>query len=80
MILKTIAVKIKFRPQRSGLFFHRLNNTIILDNVKVNVQVYSVAFSHTGERYASGSQDRSVIIWSEQHEGLLKYRFSTHVC
>ncbi|VDN44902.1 unnamed protein product [Gongylonema pulchrum] len=38
--------------------------------------VYAVAFAHNGERFASGSADRSVIIWTEQHEGTLKYTYN----
>ncbi len=35
--------------------------------------VYCVAFSHNGERFASGGADKCVIIWTETHEGTLKY-------
>jgi intraflagellar transport protein 122 len=35
--------------------------------------VVCVTFSSDGERFASGGIDKSVIIWTEQHEGTLKY-------
>uniref|UniRef100_A0A0K0DCS4 WD_REPEATS_REGION domain-containing protein n=1 Tax=Angiostrongylus cantonensis TaxID=6313 RepID=A0A0K0DCS4_ANGCA len=36
--------------------------------------VYAVAWSNDGSTFATGSADRSVILWTEQHEGTLKYR------
>jgi intraflagellar transport protein 122 len=35
--------------------------------------VHCVAFSFDGERFASGGADKAVILWTEQHEGTLKY-------
>ncbi|CAD6191210.1 unnamed protein product [Caenorhabditis auriculariae] len=41
--------------------------------------VYAVAWSNDGEIFASGSADKSVIIWNEHHEGTLKYTHSDAV-
>ncbi|KAL3116899.1 hypothetical protein niasHT_001628 [Heterodera trifolii] len=49
------------------------NGSVIISLRGHKELVYAVSFSFNGERYASGSQDRAVILWSEQHEGLLKY-------
>lgn len=35
--------------------------------------VYSVAYSKDGKKFASAGADKSVIIWSNKLEGLLKY-------
>ncbi|XP_046555893.1 intraflagellar transport protein 122 homolog [Haliotis rubra] len=35
--------------------------------------VYCVAYSKDGKRFASGSADKSVIIWTSKLEGILKY-------
>ncbi|CAI4224555.1 unnamed protein product [Auanema sp. JU1783] len=41
--------------------------------------VYSVAWSADGEAFASGSADRTVIIWTNKHEGTLKYNHAEAV-
>ncbi|KAF5919432.1 hypothetical protein HPG69_014824 [Diceros bicornis minor] len=35
--------------------------------------VYCVAYAKDGKRFASGSADKSVIIWTSKLEGILKY-------
>ena len=35
--------------------------------------VYCVAYAKDGKRFASGSADKSVIIWTNKLEGILKY-------
>ena len=35
--------------------------------------VYCVAYAKDGKHFASGSADKTVIIWTENFEGLLKY-------
>ncbi|VDD89863.1 unnamed protein product [Enterobius vermicularis] len=41
--------------------------------------VYAVAYSCDGDIFASGSADRNVIVWTEQHEAILKYSHSDSV-
>lgn len=38
--------------------------------------VYCVCYSKHGEKFASGSADKCVIVWSNKLEGLLKYNHS----
>ncbi|GMS95607.1 hypothetical protein PENTCL1PPCAC_17781 [Pristionchus entomophagus] len=38
--------------------------------------VYALAWAHDGSKFASGSADKSVIIWTSEHEGILKYTHS----
>lgn len=35
--------------------------------------VFCVAYALDGKRFASGSADKSVIIWTSKLEGILKY-------
>eukprot|EP00656_Telonema_subtile_P040691 TRINITY_DN4577_c0_g1_i1.p1 TRINITY_DN4577_c0_g1~~TRINITY_DN4577_c0_g1_i1.p1 ORF type:complete len:1218 (-),score=334.96 TRINITY_DN4577_c0_g1_i1:117-3770(-) len=41
--------------------------------------VYAVAYSHCGKRFASGSADMSVIIWTNTCDGILRYSHNTSV-
>uniref|UniRef100_A0A0N4UQ01 Intraflagellar transport protein 122 homolog n=1 Tax=Dracunculus medinensis TaxID=318479 RepID=A0A0N4UQ01_DRAME len=71
-----------FKPDGSELlvaadtkiFIYDGNDGTLLQSLKGHKDlVYAVTFSHSGERFASGSADCTVIIWTEQHEGTLKY-------
>ena len=37
--------------------------------------VYCVAYARDGKKFASGSADKTVIIWTQKLEGLLKYSY-----
>lgn len=41
--------------------------------------VYCVAYARNGQKFASGSADKTVIVWSNKLEGLLKYSHSDAV-
>ena len=36
--------------------------------------VFCVSYARDGKRFASGSLDKNVIIWSDAFEGILKFR------
>ncbi|CAJ0928653.1 unnamed protein product, partial [Mesorhabditis belari] len=71
-----------FKPDGSELLVAADTRILIYDGVDGTLLqslkghkdlVYCVTWSHDGERFASGSADKSVILWTEQHEGTLKY-------
>ncbi len=35
--------------------------------------VYCIAYSKDGQKFATGGADKSVVVWSNTGEGLLKY-------
>jgi hypothetical protein len=41
--------------------------------------VYCVAYSSNGKRFASGGADKTVIIWTSDAEGILKYTHSDSI-
>ena len=41
--------------------------------------VYTVSYSASGERFASGSADKNVIVWTDKAEGILKYSHNDSV-
>ncbi|XP_066967390.1 intraflagellar transport protein 122 homolog isoform X2 [Macrobrachium rosenbergii] len=71
-----------FRPDGSQLIVAAGNRVLVYDTADgALVQplkghkeaVYCVCYSRDGKRFASGSADRSVIIWTSKLEGILKY-------
>ncbi|XP_045581276.1 intraflagellar transport protein 122 homolog [Procambarus clarkii] len=71
-----------FRPDGSQLIVAAGNRVLVYDTTDgALVQplkghkeaVYCVCYSRDGKRFASGSADKSVIIWTSKLEGILKY-------
>ncbi|PVD24347.1 hypothetical protein C0Q70_14828 [Pomacea canaliculata] len=71
-----------FKPDGTQLIVAAGNRVLVYDaNDGTMVQplkghretVYCVAYAHDGKRFASGSADKSVIIWTNKLEGILKY-------
>ena len=71
-----------FRPDGTQLIVAAGNRVLVYDtNDGTLIQplkghkdtVYCVCYAKDGKRFASGSADKSVIIWTNKMEGILKY-------
>ncbi len=71
-----------FRPDGTQLIVAAGNRVLVYDtNDGTLIQplkghkdtVYCVTYARDGKRFASGSADKSVIIWTNKLEGILKY-------
>ncbi|XP_014675394.1 PREDICTED: intraflagellar transport protein 122 homolog [Priapulus caudatus] len=71
-----------FRPDGSQLIVaagtrvlvYDTNDGTLIQPLKAHKDVvYAVAYAKDGKRFASGSADKSVIIWTNKLEGILKY-------
>ena|SRR6218665_2050378 len=56
------------------VFVYDLINGTLLHTLKGHKEsVLCLSFSHDGKRFASGSADKQVIIWTNKMEAILKY-------
>lgn len=71
-----------FRPDGSQLIVAAGNRVLVYDTNDGSLiqplkghkdTVYCVCYAKDGKRFASGSADKSVIIWTSKLEGILKY-------
>ncbi|KAF4109566.1 intraflagellar transport protein 122 homolog isoform X2 [Onychostoma macrolepis] len=71
-----------FRPDGSQLIVAAGNRVLVYDTADGTLiqplkghkdTVYCVAYAKDGKRFASGSADKSIIIWTAKLEGILKY-------
>ncbi|XP_076122170.1 intraflagellar transport protein 122 homolog [Alosa pseudoharengus] len=73
---------IAFKPDGSQLIVAAGNRVLVYDTSDGTLiqplkghkdTVYCVAYAKDGKRFASGSADKSIIIWTSKLEGILKY-------
>lgn len=77
-----------FNPDGSQLIVASGNRILVYDTASGGLiqslkghkdTVYCVNYAKNGQRFASGSADKTVIIWSNKLEGVLKYSHSDAV-
>lgn len=57
------------------VFVYSASNGNLLHSLKGHKDtVYCVAYSADGKRFSSGGADRTVIIWTNRGDGILKYQ------
>lgn len=60
------------------IFIYDAKNGEIQNNLRAHKgAVYCLAYSRDGQRWASGSADGTVIVWTSEGSGLLKYNHSS---
>ncbi|ERL84617.1 hypothetical protein D910_02045, partial [Dendroctonus ponderosae] len=77
-----------FNPDGTQLIVASGNHVLIYDTTEGSLiqllkghkdQVHTVSYAKNGEKFASGSADKTIIIWSNKFEGLLKYSHNDSV-
>ncbi|XP_017773799.1 PREDICTED: intraflagellar transport protein 122 homolog [Nicrophorus vespilloides] len=77
-----------FNPEGTQLIVASGNRVLVYDTTDGTLiqalkghkdTVYCVCYAKNGQKFASGSSDKTVIIWSNKLEGLLKYSHSDAV-
>lgn len=77
-----------FNPDGTQLIVASGSRVLVYDTTNGNLiqtlkghkdTVYCINYAKNGQRFASGSADKTVIIWSNKLEGLLKYNHSDAV-
>lgn len=79
---RSVVFDIAFRPDGAQVLV-AVNNRILVYDAEEGVllhslkghkeNVHAVAYSKDGKRFASGSADKNIIIWTSKCEGILKY-------
>lgn len=56
------------------IYVYDVNSGKMIQTLKGHKEtVLCIAFAHDGKRFASGSVDKQVIIWTSQMDAILKY-------
>ena len=50
---------------------------ILLSNAGHKDAVHCLSYSKDGKRFASGGADKNVIIWTNNYDAILKYRYQS---
>uniref|UniRef100_A0A8C6TMT4 Intraflagellar transport protein 122 homolog n=1 Tax=Neogobius melanostomus TaxID=47308 RepID=A0A8C6TMT4_9GOBI len=78
-----------FKPDGTQLIVAAGKRVLVFDAVDGTIHpplkghkdtVYCVAYAKDGKRFASGSADKSIIIWTSKLEGILKYTIFVIIC
>ena len=58
----------------SKIYVYNITDGTLIQTLKGHKEtVLCITFSYDGKRFASGSNDKQVIIWNTKMEGILKY-------
>uniref|UniRef100_A0AAY5E800 Intraflagellar transport protein 122 homolog n=1 Tax=Electrophorus electricus TaxID=8005 RepID=A0AAY5E800_ELEEL len=82
VLVFTFIYDVAFKPDGTQLIVAAGNRVLVYDTADGTLvqplkghkdTVYCVAYAKDGKRFASGSADKSIIIWTSKLEGILKY-------
>ena len=86
--LRSVCYDVAYKPDGSQLVTGMGNRVLVygcqdgalLHSLKAHKDaVYAVSWSFEGSRFASGGADKTIIIWTSEAEGILKYNHNESV-